>query len=299
MDHQGSSGCAERRLRGGRRSARLGLAIAAAFAGCVTTSASFRMSSVGTGDAAIAGRLTILYNGRLFNEHCQATFGDRSIELSQDGIVLLRVAKGWTALQELRCRDVSGQHIRIRGARFVARGDGMVTDFGDVAITWAAAGGFKTSHLFGLVGALVDDASDDGVATVVVQGPAAEVRAAFRRQTGIEGTWVVEQMSQPMGGPGLPAPLPDPDAKTVVGARFFCLVPAPGRPGVPVCARDPASCERDRDLRQDQGTASCVPADTAWCYVGGEQLRCFATPTACKAQRERQRDALDECGEQG
>jgi hypothetical protein len=149
-----------------------------------------------------------------------------------------------------------------------------------------------------VLGALADEASDDGVATVVVQGPAAEVRDAFHRQTGSEGKWVVQQMSQPVGGPDLPPPLREPDTAPPTGPHFFCLVPAPGHPGVPVCARDQASCERVRDLRHDQGIASCVPAGTAWCYVGGGQLHCLATLVACKAQRERQPDALDECGEQ-
>lgn len=296
MDHEGLSSEAQGRRPGGRGAARLALAVAAACAGCATTSADFRMSSVGSTDAAIAGRLTILYNGRIFNENCRATFGDRLIQLTQDGIVLFRVAKGWTALQRLDCKDIGNQHIRIRGAHFLARGDDWVTDFGDVAITWVAAGGFKPSVLFGVIGALVDEASDDGVATVVVQAPAAEVRAAFRRQTGSEGKWLVGQMSQPVGGPDLPPPLGDPDAATSTGPHFFCQVPAPGRPGGPVCARDPASCEQMGG--QDPGSASCTPVRTAWCYVGGRRLRCFATPETCKAQRKRTADVLDECGEQ-
>jgi len=212
--------------------------------------------------------------------------------------VLLRVSKGWTALQRLECKDTSNQHIQIRGARFIARGDGQVTDFGDVAVTWAAAGGFKVSTLFGVLGALVDQASDDGVATVVVQAPTAEVRAAFRRQTGSEGKWVVEQMSQPVGGPGVPPPPDNPDLGAPIGSHFVCLVPGPGHPGVPVCVRDQATCERLQGLQRDPGIASCAPASTAWCYVGGEQLRFFATPAACQAHREGQTDALDDCGEQ-
>jgi hypothetical protein len=295
MFHEGLSSEAEGQRLGGRGAARLGLALAAACAGCATTSADFRMSSVSPTDAAIAGRLTVLYNGQIFNENCRVMFGDHSIKLSQDGIVLFRVAKGWTTLQRLDCKDFSNQHIRIRGAHFLARGDGWVTDFGDVAITWVNAGGFKPSMMFGLVGALVDEASDDGVATVVVQAPAAEVRAAFRRQTGSDGKWLVRQMSQPVDGPGPPPP-GEPDAATSTGPHFFCQVPAPGRQGVPVCARDQASCERTRG--QDAGGASCAPARTAWCYAGDRQLHCFATPDTCNAQRKRVAHALDDCGEQ-
>ena len=255
------------------------------------------MSSVGPTDAVIAGRLTILYNGRIFNEKCRVMFGDSSIQLAQDGIVLLRVAKGWTALSGLACQDKGNQHIQVRGAHFLAHGDDQITDFGDVAITWVGAGGMKSSVLFGVIGAVVDAASDDGAATVVVHEPTTEVRAAFRRQTGIEGKWVVDQLSQPVGGSGPPL-AGEPDAATPAGSHFFCQVPAPNGPGAPACTRDRASCEWKPGLRHDPGTALCAPARTAWCYLDGRRLRCFATPETCKAQAARSADALDECGEQ-
>ena len=275
------------------RAARL-VAIAAACAGCATTSADFRMSSVGPGDAAIAGRLTIMYNGRIFNENCTATFGDRSIKLSSDGIVLFHVAKGWTALQRIGCRDTSHQHIQIKGARFLARGDGAITDFGDVAITWALAGGFKPSSMFGLIGALVDEASDDGVASVEVQAPVAEVRDAFRRQTGAAGTWAVSQMSQPARGADQPPGPRDPDAEPSGPHGFFCT----GSPGPLVCERGQASCERDRQILHEPAAAACAPAETAWCYIAGNRLRCFASEPACHEQRAQSQTATDECAEQ-
>jgi len=286
MTHQGSWGAGGAGVRG--------LAIAAACAGCATTSADFRLSNIGADDAAIAGRLTIMYNGRIFNEHCTATFGGRPIKLSSDGIVLFHVPKGWTTMDRLNCLDTSNQHVRIKGAHFLARGDGWVTDFGDVAITWAAAGGFKASSLFGLVGALIDEASDDGVATVEVQPPVAEVRAAFRRQTGVDGKWTVEPLSQPAGGAGPPA-LRDPDAPEPGGPHFFCVSSGPGQRAVPACERDQASCDR---MHRVAPGATCAPADTAWCYIDGARLACFATQDACHAQSQQATSALDECGEQ-
>jgi len=169
----------------------------AVIGGCATTSADFRLSKVAHDEAAIAGRLTIIYNGKAFTENCLATFGGSSIKLSEDGIVLFRVKKGWTQLERLDCKDGSNQHVTIRGAGFFAQGDGWVSDFGDVAIMWQTTGGFKVSSIFGLIGAAIDESSDDGTATVEISSPAAEVREAFRRQTGVDGRWVVQQLTRP------------------------------------------------------------------------------------------------------
>jgi hypothetical protein len=160
-----------------------------AAAGCATTSKDFKLSKVGPGEAAIAGRLTIVYNGQVYTENCSATFGGRRLQMAKDGIVLFVVPAGKVSLERLDCQDVSNQHIGIRGVHFVARGGGVVTDVGDVAVTWEAAGGFKVTALFGAIGALIDEVSDDGAATVVVRPPVAEVREAFKAQTGVDGVW--------------------------------------------------------------------------------------------------------------
>lgn len=165
--------------------------------GCATTSSDFRMDSLTAKDAAIAGRIKVVYNGKSFTENCSATFHGRAIRLDREGIVLFKVDKGWTGLERIDCVDVSNQHVRFEGARFHADGNGWVSDFGDVLVTWRAPGGFKASAMFGLIGAAIDEASDDGKAQIDVGVPAAEVRAAFRRQTGAEGRWVERPMSKP------------------------------------------------------------------------------------------------------
>lgn len=179
---------------------RLLLCSCAVSIGCATTSADFKLANIGKDEAAIAGRLTIVYNGQTYTENCYATFGGRRLKMTKDGVVLFIVRRGHTALERLDCEDVSNQHIEIDGVHFVARGDGVVTDFGDVAVTWEAAGGFKASALFGMIGAIVDEASDDGVATTVVRPPVAEVREAFKAQTGVDGVWsqtLVPMLAQP------------------------------------------------------------------------------------------------------
>jgi hypothetical protein len=164
------------------------LVVIAAATGCVMTSAEFKLKNVGPGKAAIAGRLTIIYNGKIYTENCRAWFGAGTLQLSSTGIVLFVVPEGEIALERLECKDGSLQHVQIKGVHFVAR-PGVITDFGDIAVTWEAEGGFKASLLFGAIGGAIDAMSDDGIATVAVHPPAAEVREAFRVQTGVAGTW--------------------------------------------------------------------------------------------------------------
>lgn len=269
------------------------VAIAAVGTGCAVTSADFRLASVKSDEAAIAGRLTVMYNGRIYTDNCRAQFGEQAIKLSSDGIVLFKVHKGWTALQRLECDDTSKQHIRIKGAHFFARGEGTVTDFGDVAITWAAAGGFKVSSLFGAIGAMYDMSTDDGVASVAVQAPVAATRDAFHRQTGVEGSWHVSQMSQPVHAPDAPPPAVDADAPATGPRGFFCV----GGGRIELCERDQASCERDlRMLREP--AAACAAHDTAWCYARDGRLRCLASQQACHALLPQELTDRDNCGEQ-
>lgn len=280
----------------------VGLAVAAAIgaAGCATTSADFRLSEIGPSDAAIAGRLTIIYNSRIFTENCTATFGGRALKLSPGGIVLFHVRKGWTSLARLDCKDTSNQHIRLGGAHFFAHGDGWVSDFGDVVITWTAVGGFKASSMFGLIGAMVDEASDDGVASLEAKSPAVEVREAFRHQTGVEGRWLVQPLSQPKNAVAQAyAAASDPEAPDQTGpAGFFCASSPTGRTGASFCERELAACERVRAALPRLGLAACAPAETAWCFVTDARLRCSRTRASCEAQHENTPAPLDACGEQ-
>ena len=273
-----------------RKSWAPGVALAA-LAGCATTVADFKMSSVGSGEAAIAGRLTIVYNGNDFTQNCFVDFGEYRYKLSAGGIVLFHVPRGWTALSRIDCKDSSLQHIRIRGAHFFARGEGWVTDFGDVAVHWSNSGGFKATSMFGLVGALIDESGDDGTATVEVSAPAAEVRGTFRQQTGDDGRWVAQPLSQPAAR-GLPGEAPDDDAS---GPGFFCTS-APGGSAVSYCERDQAACEHARSVLGG-GLPACTRAATAWCFASAGKLRCSQTQAACDAQNKNAVGS-DRCGEQ-
>jgi len=258
------------------------------------------MANVGPDQAAIAGRLTIIYNGNIYTEHCSVTFEQRRFKLSAGGVVLFRVGKGWTSLNRLECSDTSTQHIRIRAAHFFARGAGVVTDFGDVAITWENAGGFKPAIIIGGIVAMLDEASDDGVAQVEVRPPVAEVRDAFRRQTGSEGRWIVEQMSQPKGL----AAEPPAEANERVAARsagprgFFCTRSPTGRASLNLCEREQSACERVRNALSKSNLAACTPAQTAWCFANNGKLHCFETSATCEARNKQLPASADVCGEQ-
>jgi hypothetical protein len=267
--------------------------IATVCAACATTSADFRMPQTSAPEAAIAGRLTVMYNGQIFTENCRVTFGDRTLKLSPGGIVMLRVPRGWTSLVEMRCKDSSDQHVRLRGAHLYARGDGWVTDFGDVAVNWQVAGGFKVSTLFGLIGGIVDEATDDGVATIAVKPPVSVVREAFRRQTGSEGQWVVQPLSQPLDLRA--AAVPDTPALELGQRGFFCA----NSSGFSVCERDLAACERARAVAAGGRLAPCVASETAWCFSFAGRLACSQTEATCRSRRDRARGgAADLCGEQ-
>src|SRR5689334_13635086 len=274
-----------------RTSRAAGAALLAALGGCAATVADFRMSSVGAGEAAIGGRLTILYNGNDFTQNCLATFGDERYKLSPGGIVLFHVARGWTSLSRIDCKDTSMQHVRIRGAHFYARGDGWVTDFGDVAITWNNAGGFKATSMFGLVGALIDESGDDGAATVEVGPPVGEVRDAFRTQTRDDGRWVAQPLSQPAA-----RALPGEAAPAAGGPGYFCASGPGERAAVSVCEREQPACEHARSVL-GAAVGACARTATAWCFASAGTLRCAQTQAACDAQNKSAVGA-DRCGEQ-
>jgi len=229
-------------------------------------------------------------------------FGRDTFTLSPEGIVLLSVPKGWVPLVRLECKDGSIQHIQIRGAHFFAQGDGWVSDFGDVAITWNASGGVKVSSMFGLIGAAIDESSDDGAMVVEIKGPAEAVRQTFRHQTGVEGRWVVHQLSQPVRHPAGPQggainPVATAAAPQTEPHGFFCAS-SPSRDDLNLCLRGRANCEQLRGALGVADVAACTSAETAWCYVSSGKLRCFGAKQACEVHVEKDKETMDVCAEQ-
>jgi hypothetical protein len=260
-------------------------------AGCATTSSDFRLSAVGSDDAAIAGRILITYNGEPFNENCWATFGTSQLKLSLDGVVLFSAPKGWVSLGALQCKDGSIQHFRVRGAHFYARGNGWVNDFGDVQIIWVNDGGFKSSTMFGVVGAIVDESSDDGSVTVYVRSSSPDARRAFRRQTGVDGRWSDQPLSEPAYQNGV-------DKSNATTAHGFFCTNAPSRRDVNLCVRDAPGCERLRAAVPIADMTACTATASAWCYVTVGQLRCYGAREACEAHQAPSKELIDSCAEE-
>jgi hypothetical protein len=277
-----------------RVAAAIAMASSVAAAGCATN---FRMSSVGPQEAAIAGRLTIIYNGKIFTDQCGAMFSGRVIRPGADGIVLLPVQIGWNTLEQLECHDGSRQHIQIRGAHFFARGGGTVTEFGDITLTWNTRGGYKATDGLGAIG-IIMDGFDDGAVSVSVRPAPAAVREAFQRQTGSEGRWVENLISQPRNRDERPPGSPrDPDQRSRRASGFFCTSSPPDLPDASFCERSQTGCERVRTALARRGLGACAASETAWCLVTGVALHCHATRRACEIARERL-DRADACGEQ-
>ena len=247
--------------------------------GCVPHSSDFKLSKVGPHEAAIAGRLTILYNGQVYTENCFAIFSGRKLRMDRDGIVLLVVPEGHGSLERVECKDLSLQHVGIKNVHFVARGNGVVTDIGDIAVTWQASGGLKATALFGLIGGAIDEAIDDGVADAVVRPPVAEVRAAFKAQTGVAGAWSAE--------------VGEPVAIVEGSSGFYCT----GTDSLSLCMRTAGACEQIRSRLPQSSPPACEPGRTAWCFATDGRPSCSGTEAACESQR-RKFDGASACREE-
>jgi hypothetical protein len=165
----------------------------AAFAasGCATTAQDFRLDDLQPDEAAIAGQVKVIYNGRPYNDSCEVDIGGTRYKLDQSGMVFLRVKTGPTGLRGVFCHDTSPYHYNFDRAHFLAQGGGTVTYFGTATIVWQTPGGFKPSMMFGAIGAIVDASANDGHATISVLDDPGPVQAAFTRQARRQLPWSV------------------------------------------------------------------------------------------------------------
>jgi hypothetical protein len=159
-------------------------------AGCATTVADFRLDSVQPDEAAIVGKVDVLYNGKRFTENCSIGLAGASYKLDASGLVFFKVKRGAHDLGTLICQDVSPYHYEFAGARLVAEGRGAITYFGNATVTWKTDGGFKVAAMFGAIGAAIDAGSNDGQAAMDVVNDPEPVRQAFVTQVGQSPPWV-------------------------------------------------------------------------------------------------------------
>jgi hypothetical protein len=171
------------------------LSVLAAVSACATTVKDFRLDDLQPDEAAVAGRVNVIYNGRAHTEFCEVDIAGTRYQLDRSGMVFLRVKPGPAGLAGVFCEDSSLYHYQFEQANFVARGGGAVTYFGNATIHWKTDGGFKYSVWFGLIGAAMDASSNDGHATISVLDDPVPVQTAFARQAGRPLPWIVDLMT--------------------------------------------------------------------------------------------------------
>ena len=148
--------------------------------GCTTTYKDFKSSNVRSGEGVAIGKVNVKYNGKNMNRQCAICLNSANGPcqgLTDEGFVIQNVPVGDASIRRVVCKDTSLQHYNIDQASFLQK-DG-VTYFGQVDIDWANAGGFKTTDLFGLIGALISESKNDGSIkmTVSTGDPSATLKA--------------------------------------------------------------------------------------------------------------------------
>jgi hypothetical protein len=162
---------------------------------CATTAADFRLDSLRPDEAAIVGKVDVIYNGRLSTDNCGIELAGAHYKLDPSGLVFLKVKRGTHSLMTLACHDISLYHYQFRDARLVAEGGGVITYFGNATVTWQTDGGLKVSSMFGVIGAIADSSSNDGRAVMVVADEPEFVRRAFVKQVGPTQPWVTRLLA--------------------------------------------------------------------------------------------------------
>lgn len=156
--------------------------------GCATTYKDFKPSKVKPDEGVAIGKVNIKYNGKDFNKECAVCLNSVNgpcQNLTEEGLIFQNIKKGESSVRRIACKDTSMHHYNIDGANFT-QADG-VTYFGQVEVEWTNGGGFKTSDMFGLIGAMVSESKNDGTIKMSVSpGNMAEVVKVYEQQTKLE-----------------------------------------------------------------------------------------------------------------
>lgn len=154
--------------------------------GCASSRKNFKADSVKAGEAAAIGVVKVFYNGKPMKEGCAVCLNSVNgpcQKLEEDGLVFQSLPVGQASVRRIVCHDVSGQHYNIEEATF--QNPEGVNYFGEVQLHWTNKGGFKTSQMFGALGAMMDESKNDGKLTMnVTEGDFKSVVAEYESQTG-------------------------------------------------------------------------------------------------------------------
>jgi len=142
----------------------LGLIWASAWlSACATTYKDVRPRDVKDGQGVAVAKIKFLYNGKEFTEKCSVCINSINgpcQKLTPEGIFMLPLPKGANTLRRVACHDVSMQHHNLDDVSFDISSE--VNYIGDIEVAWRNRGGFKTTQMLGVVGALIDESRNDG-----------------------------------------------------------------------------------------------------------------------------------------
>jgi hypothetical protein len=140
--------------------------------GCVTAPSlkTYKPDALLPDEGAVVGRVRVSYNGADLTSKCLVCF--RSVngpcyQLDESGFVAMRLQAGACSIRRIQCDNDGERHFHFETATFEVA-PAAKTYFGDVAISWKNDQGFKPSQLFGLIGAIVDQSTNDGLAALAV-----------------------------------------------------------------------------------------------------------------------------------
>ncbi|HXH32677.1 MAG TPA: hypothetical protein VNJ01_17900 [Bacteriovoracaceae bacterium] len=147
---------------------------------------SFSPAKLKSNESVALGRFTIIFKGKADNKNCMVCFKGKTTEcqrLTKEGIVIVALTQGENTLQGISCNDSSEHRYEIKGAKF-ALGT-TPTYFGDVKIVWTEAGGFKTSQMFGAIGAAFDYGNDGKIVMSVEETSEEAIQQTYRDVTSL------------------------------------------------------------------------------------------------------------------
>jgi len=145
--------------------------------GCTPTLKSYKPESLARDEGAVLGRVKVVYNGNDLTSECAVCF--RSVNgpcyrLDTSGFVAMTLTAGGCSIRRIACNVGGERHFHFKGFRFDVAPLAK-TYFGDVKVDWTNDQGFKPSQLFGLVGAIVDQSTNDGDAKLSVADSRGEI----------------------------------------------------------------------------------------------------------------------------
>jgi hypothetical protein len=132
-------------------------------AGCTSTYKDLKPGQVLKDQGVAIGRVKVNYNGMNYTKECAiclTSVNGPCQKLTDEGIFFIHLDKGESNVRRLVCQDKSPQHFNMQGADFVIH-EG-VNYIGDLTFDWRNKGGFKVALMFGALGAIADESSNDG-----------------------------------------------------------------------------------------------------------------------------------------